>query len=165
MKKQTPKFLLNKGKVVVATLGFTAVSLFSCKKTGVDREPTKPALKTLSAQVSLNEFVFGPNTATTDYRYTELGRQYGPVFSVENVMEAWNQLSTKRISSLEPTHLYIKFTPSSIDELKAITDANIPVYTLPETICKILLQNPMAYRRYIPVCLQIKKFQLLPMRY
>jgi hypothetical protein len=81
---------------------------------------------------SIGDFVYGPGgITTTGYTYTELGRKYRQPLAVDNVMNAWNALSPNKITSLAPTHKYIKLIPETLDDLKAIADANIPFYTFP----------------------------------
>src|ERR1700748_2175845 len=109
-----------------------ATTFWGCKKPAIET-PNAVASKAsvMSSSFLSNNFVFGPGNATTGYKYTELGRHYGPVFEVQNVTDAWNQLSSRKIGTLAPTHLYIKFTPQTAEELKAVADADIPVYTFP----------------------------------
>jgi len=66
-----------------------------------------------------NDFIFGPDSPTTGYPYTVLGRQYRQPINVTNVKDAWNALSSNKILQLAPTHLYVKLLPQNLDQLKA----------------------------------------------
>jgi len=102
----------------------------SCKKRpGKDPGDTRLAVMTASAPGE-NIHIFSDATGSA-YTYTQLGRQYASVFNVENVKNAWNALSDNKISSLQPSHLYIKFTPSTLEELNRLGESGIPLYTYP----------------------------------
>jgi hypothetical protein len=119
-------------KVLLVALASATLITPSCKKPKIEKSvPDTNIIKTMSYASGNNDYVFGPDNATTGYRYTKLGRQYGKMFNVNNVINAWNALSANKISNLTPSHLYIKFTPRNLEELKSITDAKIPVYTFP----------------------------------
>lgn len=118
--------------IAITTICFGVVSMltfYACKKPLIEA-PRNSALQTMSG--AINDFVFGQGgIITTDYTYTKLGRKYNQPLTVNNVLNAWNALSSKAISSLAPTHKYIKLMPQTPEDLKAIADANIPIYTFP----------------------------------
>lgn len=98
----------------------------------MEKVKNKNAMAMSGTMASGNDFVYGDGAiTTTGYTYTQLGRKYNQPLNVTNVKNAWNALSTTKISELAPTHLYIKFQPASLEELKAIEEANIPTYIFP----------------------------------
>ncbi len=121
--------------VTITAICFGAAIMLTfnaCKKQR--KENMKNAnLQTFSTTLpTSNDYVFGQGgITTTGYKYTQLGRKYNQPLTVANVMNAWNALSTNKLTTLAPTHKYIKLIPKTLDDLKAIADANIPVYTFP----------------------------------
>jgi hypothetical protein len=119
--------------VLFAAAASLILSIPSCKKK-FQETPDKGAsaeMKKMTEEATTNDYVFGPdNNPTEGYRYTELGRQYGHVFNIDNVRNAWAELTGENVE-LSPTHLYVRFVPQNIEELKRLTDANLATYTFP----------------------------------
>lgn len=117
---------------LLAAAASLLLALPSCKKKF--QETADPAttgyLKKMNEGAINNDFVFGPDNGSDGYRYTILGRQYAPVFNVDNVRNAWMMLTGENVE-LQPSHLYVRFVPQNIDELKELMDADLALYTFP----------------------------------
>ena len=109
--------------LLISTL---CISIFSCRKIAENVLHTDS--NDLSATLlNENDHMFGGSDDDSTYSYTTLGRKYGSVYNVENVKNAWNALSANRITTPAPTHRYIKFTPSSVEDLNKIVNSGIPL--------------------------------------
>ena len=63
---------------------------------------------------------------------TKLGRRYNNPFRVANVLQAWNDLSTNDLTTLAPTHRYLKFRPATLEHMKLLSgDIRIRLTTFP----------------------------------
>ena len=58
-----------------------------------------------------------------------LGKTVSDPFSLENMQKACNSLGHERV--LSPTHLYVRFMPSSPDDLSGINSLGVPVFDHP----------------------------------
>lgn len=120
-------------RVLYAATASMLLLLPSCKKKfqeTADSNTPSGHMKKMTEGEATNDYVFGPEGATEGYRYTVLGRQYGPVFNVDNVRNAWQELTGEAID-IQPTHLYIRFDAQNLDQLKALMDADLATYTFP----------------------------------
>lgn len=100
--------MLHKKLIFIATMAL-AVIVCSCTKQG-DFNPQETIADQLTNKV---------------VKIATFGEQTGHPFSMENVIEAYNNLPTKAAFSesaqdILPTHLYVRFITSNLDEIDAI---------------------------------------------
>jgi hypothetical protein len=54
-----------------------------------------------------------------------LGQQINNPYSVANMTQAWNNLYSPDETQLSPTHLYVRFLPQNMEELKLLDDLDL----------------------------------------
>lgn len=67
----------------------------------------------------------------SNIRYTILGAQYDFPFKTETIKQAWNNLSENDITTLQPTHNYIRFSPQNMEELAEVLASDLRVFDFP----------------------------------
>ncbi len=61
-----------------------------------------------------------------------LGAQRANPFSVTAMTQAWNTLwPNHTLTALPPSHLYVRFKPTSLEEYKLLEPSDIPLTTFP----------------------------------
>lgn len=81
-----------------------------------------------------------PRKETANYislQYAKFGPQTGLPFAMENVLAAFNSIKTKSSApfsedDITPTHLYVRFTPTTLEELDSVKGLkDITIYQFP----------------------------------
>lgn len=113
----------------------TTLWLQSCKKLE-EKSIQKPDINKTSA-VSTDasgNTIFDVLDNDPDYsniRYTTLGAQYNFPFKTETIKQAWNNLSENQITTLQPTHNYIRFNPQNMEELAELLASDLRLFDFP----------------------------------
>lgn len=62
------------------------------------------------------------STTDPDEQTVILGQPQAIPYAVSIVTQAWNQMTGQSLSTIAPTHLYVRFLPQDVDELKTLYD-------------------------------------------
>ncbi len=105
-------------------------SFFSCEK--IDLEPTETnTLKqenTLSIPIIFNTPEINKNANQTK---TILGKSRENPFEVGILAEAMNRVYGTSVTKMSTTHLYIKFTPQNLEEIRILDDLDLVLFDFP----------------------------------
>lgn len=91
---------------------------YSCKKAENDIQKNKEKTANLNSiytdEDGVTQIDITDNAPEhTDLTYTKIGQQQEFPFKTETIRQAWNNLSNNDITTLQPTHNYVKFTPQN----------------------------------------------------
>lgn len=117
-------------KYLLFLLIVTTFIIYSCKKDELtDHQDIVLALEEDYPPIISGNGIYDEDTTTTP---TILGSIRVNPYTVEIMKQAWNNLNpTNQISTLSPTHLYVKFTPSSETDYKILANTNEMFYDYP----------------------------------
>lgn len=149
-------------------VGLALLVIMGCQKESLDQDPNESILNPILTREDQHSFITGMGVdEDTSTNITTLGPARVNPYTVENFTAAYNELYNPDILSLPITHYYIKFTPTTHEQLDLLakSDLNIVEFPLDREIINLgdFYVEPGTTRgQILPLYAVVKTTQVIP---